>query len=49
MNEALKNGVNNESKAAFEEWLKVKDNSEASRVASEKVIEACKREKCRCG
>lgn len=45
MNEALKNGLNEEAKAAFEEWLKVKDNSEASRTASEKVIEACKREK----
>jgi pyruvate-ferredoxin/flavodoxin oxidoreductase len=45
MNEALKNGLNAEAKAAFEEWLQVKDNSEASRTASEKVIEACKREK----
>ena len=46
MDEALKNGsVSSETKAAFEEWLKDKDNAEASKVASQKVIEACSKEK----
>jgi pyruvate-ferredoxin/flavodoxin oxidoreductase len=34
-----------ETKAAFEEWLANKDNGEASKVASEKVIAACNNEK----
>ena len=34
-----------ETKAAFEEWLKDKDNAEASRIASANVIEACEKEK----
>jgi pyruvate-ferredoxin/flavodoxin oxidoreductase len=33
--------VNAETKAVFEEWLKVKDNAEASRGASAKVVDAC--------
>jgi pyruvate-ferredoxin/flavodoxin oxidoreductase len=46
MNEALTNGsVSAETKAAFEEWLDGKDNAEASKTASEKVIEACNKEK----
>ena len=46
MTESLANGsVNGETKAAFEEWLKNKDNGEASKVASEKVIAACSKEK----
>jgi pyruvate-ferredoxin/flavodoxin oxidoreductase len=46
MNETLKNGsVSSETKAAFEEWLKEKDNAEASKVASQKVIDACSKEK----
>jgi pyruvate-ferredoxin/flavodoxin oxidoreductase len=46
MNTAISsNSVNAETKAAFEEWLKEKDNAEASRTASSKVIEACKKEK----
>jgi pyruvate-ferredoxin/flavodoxin oxidoreductase len=46
MNGALTNGsVNNETKAVFEEWLKGKNNAEASKIASAKVIEACTKEK----
>ncbi len=45
MKEALtKEIVTGETKAAFEEWLKVKDNAEASRAASAKVAEACKKD-----
>jgi len=39
------NTVNAETKAAFEEWLKVKDQAEASKTASAQVVEACKKEK----
>jgi pyruvate-ferredoxin/flavodoxin oxidoreductase len=43
---ALKNGsVSPETKIIFEEWLKEKDNAEASKIASAKVIEACGKEK----
>ena len=45
MNEALTNGINPETKAAFEEWLRDKDLAEPSRVSSAKVIEACQKEK----
>jgi len=46
MNEAIKNGsVSNETKSAFEEWLKEKDIAEASRLASQKVVDACSKEK----
>jgi pyruvate-ferredoxin/flavodoxin oxidoreductase len=46
MNGALTNGsVSAETKAVFEEWLKGKDNAEASKIASVKVIEACSKEK----
>jgi pyruvate-ferredoxin/flavodoxin oxidoreductase len=46
MNEALKKGSgNSDSKAAFEEWLKAKNNAEASKVASAKVVEACEKDK----
>jgi pyruvate-ferredoxin/flavodoxin oxidoreductase len=46
MNTALTNGsINADTKAAFEEWLKEKDHAEASRSASAKVIDACKKEK----
>jgi pyruvate-ferredoxin/flavodoxin oxidoreductase len=38
------NSVSEETKAVFEEWLKAKDNGEASRAASEKVIAACQKE-----
>ena len=45
MTDALSTGsLKEETKAAFEEWLRVKDNAEASRGASEKVIEACNNE-----
>jgi pyruvate-ferredoxin/flavodoxin oxidoreductase len=46
MTEALStNSLTGETKAAFEEWLKVKDLAEASRAASEKVLEVCKNDK----
>jgi pyruvate-ferredoxin/flavodoxin oxidoreductase len=46
MNDAVsKNTVTGETKAAFEEWLSVKDKAEPSRLASEKVIAACEKEK----
>ena len=46
MTESMSNGsLNSETKAAFEEWLKAKDNGEASKVASEKVVAACSKDK----
>jgi len=46
MNDALTNGsVSAETKTVFEEWLGGKDNAEASKIAAEKVIKACKSEK----
>ncbi|MGB4293298.1 MAG: pyruvate:ferredoxin (flavodoxin) oxidoreductase [Bacteroidales bacterium] len=45
MEEALSNGkVNSETKAAFEEWLASRNNAEASKVASAKVVEACEKD-----
>ncbi|HLN22296.1 MAG TPA: pyruvate:ferredoxin (flavodoxin) oxidoreductase [Bacteroidales bacterium] len=44
MTEALAGDLTPETRAAFEEWLKAKDNGEASKAASEKVIEACKKD-----
>ncbi|MFZ0281673.1 MAG: pyruvate:ferredoxin (flavodoxin) oxidoreductase [Bacteroidales bacterium] len=45
MDESMSNGINGETKAAFEEWLKEKDNAEPSKIASAKVIEACGKDK----
>ena len=46
MKEALsKSGMNGELKTAFEEWIAGKDNAEASRIASAKVVEACEKDK----
>lgn len=45
MKESLGNGLNPETKAAFEEWLANRDIAEPSRAASAKVIEACEKEK----
>ncbi len=46
MKKAVEEGsVNNETKAAFEEWLGAMDNAEASRTASQRVVEACSKEK----
>jgi pyruvate-ferredoxin/flavodoxin oxidoreductase len=46
MNEAVSKGtVSGDTKAAFEEWLKVKDAAEASKTASAKVVEVCKKDK----
>jgi len=38
------NTVNAETKAAFEEWLTNKENGEASKIASEKVLATCGKE-----
>jgi pyruvate-ferredoxin/flavodoxin oxidoreductase len=46
MKEAMSNGsVNPATKAAFEEWLNARNNAEASKTASSKVIEACEKDK----
>jgi pyruvate-ferredoxin/flavodoxin oxidoreductase len=46
MTESMSNGsLNDETKAAFEEWLKEKNNGAASKVAAGKVITACSKEK----
>ena len=46
MKESMSNGsLNAETKVAFEEWLDAKDKGEASKVASEKVISACTKDK----
>jgi pyruvate-ferredoxin/flavodoxin oxidoreductase len=45
MTESLSNGINPETKTAFEEWLRDKDLAEPSRAASAKVVEACEKDK----
>jgi pyruvate-ferredoxin/flavodoxin oxidoreductase len=46
MNEAIsKNSVSAGTKAAFEQWLSARNNAQASRDASQAVIEACEKEK----
>jgi pyruvate-ferredoxin/flavodoxin oxidoreductase len=46
METAITEGLLSDStKAVFEEWLKNKDNAEASRVASANVVEACTNDK----
>ncbi len=45
MTTALANNINPQTKEAFEEWLREKDNAEPSRIASAKVIEACEKDK----
>ena len=37
--------LNTETKASFEEWLKVMNNGQASKIASEKVVAACSKDK----
>ncbi len=45
MKEYLSNGQDNaDTKAAFEEWLAAKDDANASRPASEKVVAACEKD-----
>jgi pyruvate-ferredoxin/flavodoxin oxidoreductase len=44
MTNSLENGIADETKAAFREWLGAMDNSEASKEASQKVIDACMKE-----
>ena len=46
MKEAVSTGsVSADAKAAFEVWLKDKNNAELSRTASAKVVEACEKDK----
>jgi len=45
MKDSFINGINPETKAVFEEWLRDKDLAEPSRAASAKVIEACEKDK----
>jgi pyruvate-ferredoxin/flavodoxin oxidoreductase len=46
MQEALSNGsLSADTKAAFEEWVAAKNNAEASRGASAKVVAACEKDK----
>jgi pyruvate-ferredoxin/flavodoxin oxidoreductase len=45
MKESFIDGINPETKAAFEEWLRDKDLAEPSRIASAKVVEACEKDK----
>ncbi len=40
-----KGSLGDSTKVVFEQWLKDKDNAEASRIASELVIEACTKDK----
>ncbi|MFA8449809.1 MAG: pyruvate:ferredoxin (flavodoxin) oxidoreductase [Bacteroidales bacterium] len=42
MNEAMENGISDEMKAAFTEWMENRELAEPSKVASEKVLELCK-------
>ncbi|TFH38675.1 MAG: pyruvate:ferredoxin (flavodoxin) oxidoreductase, partial [Bacteroidia bacterium] len=44
MNNALSNGISGETREAFTEWLGNRDNAEASKTASKKVIAACMKE-----
>ena len=44
MNEAMNNGVSEETKEAFREWIENKENAEGSKTASDKVLEVLKKE-----
>ncbi len=44
MNEAMNDGVSEETKAVFREWIENKENAEESKAASDKVLEALKKE-----
>jgi len=45
MKDSFINGINPDTRAAFEEWLRDKDLAEPSRTASAKVVEACEKDK----
>jgi len=45
MDEAMKNGISEDTQAAFKEWIESKEDAEKSKEASDKVIEALKKEK----
>jgi pyruvate-ferredoxin/flavodoxin oxidoreductase len=44
MKDSFIDGINPDTKAAFEEWLRDKDLAEPSRVASAKVVDACEKD-----
>ena len=44
MNDAIEEGVSEETKALFEEWISVKDKSQESKIVAPKVIEALEKE-----
>ncbi|MFW5944713.1 MAG: pyruvate:ferredoxin (flavodoxin) oxidoreductase [Bacteroidota bacterium] len=44
MNEAMNDGVSDDTRAAFQEWIDNKENAEKSKEASDKVIEALQKE-----
>lgn len=45
MEEALNNGIAEDTKTAFKAWIEGKDDAEKSKEASAKVIEACEKDK----
>jgi pyruvate-ferredoxin/flavodoxin oxidoreductase len=45
MKQAIQQGVSDKTKEAFQEWIDNMNDGEKSRIASAKVIEACKNEK----
>ncbi|HRY33756.1 MAG TPA: pyruvate:ferredoxin (flavodoxin) oxidoreductase [Bacteroidales bacterium] len=44
MKALLQNGLQDDTRAAFTEWLENKDKGEASKIPSAKVVDACSRE-----
>jgi len=48
MNAAIEKGIAPGTKAAFEEWISVKDDSQKSKTAAPKVIKALEKESCDC-
>ena len=44
MESEMNNGISEETKAAFQEWIDNKEDAEKSKEASDHVIEACKKE-----
>ena len=45
MNQAIREGVNDKTKEAFQEWIDNMNDGEKSKTTSAKVVEACKNEK----
>ncbi|MCD4795478.1 MAG: pyruvate:ferredoxin (flavodoxin) oxidoreductase [Bacteroidales bacterium] len=48
MNAAIEKGIAPETKAVFEEWISVKDKSQASKAVAPRVIAALEKESCDC-